>query len=481
MKKKWWLLGAGAALIGGSCAGWMLWGGNEAETTAAAAVVTTQVRKGSLEVRISGTGSVEPAERETITVNKQGTVDEVFVTEGDLVKKGDVLFTFEQTDETDSIAAKELDLKKQQLDLESLQLQYREAAGAESDSVESLRISIQKQQLSIEELRGEIADLLAEEEETLAPVTAPIDGKLTAFTVAPGDTIGNNNSVVGEIADYAGMKMVVGVDELDIAKVQLDQTAEILVDALPDEAYAGRVIDIAEEGSANNGVASFDVTLLFDSVENLKAGMSAEASIVTAQKDDALYLPIDAVQSMRGRYFVLVPSAEGAEEGEADRGSEDAAEGALGASGEAAAGSEGASDGATGDFARPDGGTARSEDGAAGGFARPDGGAERPAMGGAAGGTTAMTGTGAAGQRRVPVEVGIHNEDSIEILSGLAEGDAVILPVAAASAAAAVQQAMPGGGFGIGVPGIGGAAQGGNFVRPATGGGGGGGGGGGRP
>ena len=66
---------------------------------------------------------------------------------------------------------------------------------------------------------------------------------------------------------------------------------------------------IADEGSSSNGVATFDVTVLLTEADGLKAGMSAEATILTMEKQDALYVPIEAVQSVGGR-SVLVPGEE---------------------------------------------------------------------------------------------------------------------------------------------------------------------------
>src|SRR5690606_24526049 len=112
------------------------------------------------------------------------------------------------------------------------------------------------------------------------------------------------------------LQIVVGVDELDISKVKVGQPASILVEALPDQKFTGKVTEIAQEGTATSGVATFDVTIMLDDSTNLRAGMSAEATIIVEQKADALYLPIEAVQSIGGRYFVMVRSAEGTGSGE---------------------------------------------------------------------------------------------------------------------------------------------------------------------
>jgi HlyD family secretion protein len=84
------------------------------------------------------------------------------------------------------------------------------------------------------------------------------------------------------------------------------QTATIKVSALPDQTFTGKVTAIANEGTSTNGVSSFNVNVSIDNPQNLKVGMSTEADILTASKDNALYVPLDAVHSMNGQKFVML-------------------------------------------------------------------------------------------------------------------------------------------------------------------------------
>jgi HlyD family secretion protein len=78
------------------------------------------------------------------------------------------------------------------------------------------------------------------------------------------------------------------------------------VSALPDQTFTGKVTAIANEGTSTNGVSSFNVDVSIDNPQNLKVGMSTEANILTASKDNALYVPLDAVHSMNGQKFVML-------------------------------------------------------------------------------------------------------------------------------------------------------------------------------
>ncbi|MFC5467567.1 efflux RND transporter periplasmic adaptor subunit [Cohnella suwonensis] len=485
-RKSLWIAGLVVVLAAGSWGGYAVYGKKDKQL--AATLNTTQVRKGTLEVKVSGTGTIQPYARETLKSDVSGTVAKVNFKEGDTVKKGDVLATFEEEDNSSQVKSKQIDIKKKKLELGDLQTKYKEAA--DDESRESIALNIQKQQLDIE-LAEEDLDSL-QDDEGIDPLVAPIGGVLSTFDVAVGDSL-NPNAELGEIVDFSKLQMVVGVDELDIPKVKVGQTAKILVEALPENSYAGKVVTIADEGTSSNGVASFDVTVELETKNDLKVGMSAEASIMTAQKADALYVPVAAVQSSRGKYYVMVPGSGTETENGATMTGQGGAAGGQAAAGQGAAG-QGAQSGQGGQSAAEGGQTgqqaqggqaAQGEQAGQGGPAAGQNGEnasrfqnmteeERAAMreqfmaarenggtaggfGGnfASGGTSGAT-TGVTTTSRVEVEVGINNEDYIEIVSGLKEGDLVVLPTVASSSSSNNQA----GGFGVqglGAGGLGGA------------------------
>ncbi|MBW7459990.1 efflux RND transporter periplasmic adaptor subunit, partial [Paenibacillus sepulcri] len=295
--RKWWILGIGVLLVAAAGVAYFKW--DKKEVVVAAPVATAQVVKGTIEVNVSGTGSIAPAEKETVKSGKQGIIGEVKVKQGDKVKKGDVLATLEGEDNTDKIKTEEVNLEKKLLQLESTQDQYK--METDDKNISSLKLSMKQQQLDIDQSRETIADLKdAVAEET---IVAPVSGTVTTLSVADGDTL-NGSTELMEIADYDHYEIIVGIDELDISKVKVGQSAKVTVEALADQTFTGKVSEIANEGTANNGVASFDVTVALDTAAGLKSGMSAEASIQVEKKENTLMLPIDAVQSLGGRYMV---------------------------------------------------------------------------------------------------------------------------------------------------------------------------------
>ena len=74
------------------------------------------------------------------------------------------------------------------------------------------------------------------------------------------------------------------VDELEISKIELGQTANITADALPDETFTGEVTKIANEGTSQNGVTTYKVELTISEPGNLISGMNVNAEIIVRVK-----------------------------------------------------------------------------------------------------------------------------------------------------------------------------------------------------
>jgi HlyD family secretion protein len=94
------------------------------------------------------------------------------------------------------------------------------------------------------------------------------------------------------IGDYSSFHVMVTVDEVDVAQVQVGQKVKVSLDALPDFQIQGRVDTIGLAGSAATGVVVYDVKVAIDPTEAaLRPGMSATIDIVVAEKEGALILP----------------------------------------------------------------------------------------------------------------------------------------------------------------------------------------------
>ncbi|MCX7920879.1 MAG: HlyD family efflux transporter periplasmic adaptor subunit [Clostridia bacterium] len=258
-------------------------------------------------------------------------------------------------------------------------------------------------------------------------IYAPIDGVIISQSKKAGDIVKAGDALM-TISDIGHMQFEVSIDELDIAKVKIGQKVNVTVDALTETSakpLTGEVIKIAIEGTSSNGVTTYPVTIRVNDTSNLKIGMNANAEIMINEKSGVLLVPLEAVQKMRNRSFVMVKgTAENSENSSNFNGGNGGNRGSV----------------------QEGNGNTNSSNRAAGNM---------PA--GMARGNSANAQYYANSVRK-PVEVGINNSEYIEIISGLQEGDEVILPPLATSTQQNTTQMRTGiggiGGFGGGMGGM---------------------------
>lgn len=262
-----------------------------------------QVTKGSIVVGVSGSGAIAPASKETAKAAENGKIKEFLVKEGDIVKKGQKMVTYEGKDMAEQIKQEELSLKQKQKELEDMQRKMKEQF--REGNVDELQMSISRLILDIEMTQSKISSLHKDQKAPDA-LTSQIDGEIVKLHVVAGDQVSAASNLI-DIVDYQHMQVVITVDELEIPKMKLNLPAVITIDALPGQTFQGKVSKIGKEGKAQNGVATFEVTVGFDQIEGALVGMTAQAEIVVEEKHDILTVPIEAVQQGPGGSMVLVP------------------------------------------------------------------------------------------------------------------------------------------------------------------------------
>lgn len=104
-----------------------------------------------------------------------------------------------------------------------------------------------------------------------------------------------NGDVLMTVTPQDTMKLTVAVDESDISSVKTGMSAEITVNALPDEVFEGEITKVAKSGTGNGGSSKFAVEIALPRQSEMLAGMSASAVISLYEKMDVLTLPAAAL------------------------------------------------------------------------------------------------------------------------------------------------------------------------------------------
>jgi len=178
-------------------------------------------------------------------------------------------------------------------------------------SLELAKQSLELAKQSLEQARKQLDE---------ATIIAPLDGVVASVYVKEGDVISSPTmapTTIIHLIDPGSMELKVQVDEIDIPEVKLGQRAIIEVDALPALPVEGKVSSISLLPIVEAGVIVYDVEIDFDVPEGigLRAGMSATADIVIAERSSVLLVPDRAItQDSQGNPIVKVVVDEQVEE-----------------------------------------------------------------------------------------------------------------------------------------------------------------------
>jgi len=161
----------------------------------------------------------------------------------------------------------------------------------------------------------------------LSTITSPIAGTVTEVGYRVGDragTVGGSAlaGLTGSTSDGTSGRIVVAdlsvlqvsstASEIDVVSLAGGQPATITVDALPGLSLPARICDLGQSGSSASGVVEYPVTLCLDHGDaRLRTGMSANITIVLAQRENVLIVPTPAISTSGGQSVARVLRPDG--------------------------------------------------------------------------------------------------------------------------------------------------------------------------
>ena len=208
--------------------------------------------------------------------------------------------------------------------------EYRQAiadlskARAALDDVQALERSLDQNMATVSQLSSVLQDSQRQLRET--SIRSPITGVVTKKLLKEGElATGLSGFSAGtpivRIEDRTTLRVLLNVNEIDVAKMTEGMKATITVDALPNEKFTGSVKRIAPTSAsatpgqtASDSVVKYEVEIRLDGTDvRLRSGMSAKCNLEVIRRDDTLVAPKDYVgKDDKGNYFVeLAPAKKG--------------------------------------------------------------------------------------------------------------------------------------------------------------------------
>ncbi len=238
-----------------------------------------------------------------------------------------------------SYKATQSDLTMQEANLEKAKLDYERGMGLYKDglipkqdfdqrkttydaavaTVEASRARMLAQKAQLEQVRSQLDQskaVLVHTKDILSKTTyvSPINGIVSYLPVRLGEYVvpgiqNANGSFLMTLSDMSVVTSEVKVDETDIVNVKIGQDADVTIDAVPGKIFKGKVTEIGSQAvlrssglattqttTSNQEAKDFKVVVTLDSPpENLRPGLSTTAKIKTAERKNAVAIPIQAL------------------------------------------------------------------------------------------------------------------------------------------------------------------------------------------
>jgi HlyD family secretion protein len=307
----------------------------------------------SMQSSITSNGKVEPISPYIINAQLDTFVKKVYATEGQNVKRGQLLLELDVKDAAAQLAAAKsrllhaqdnlraaeaggrADLAKAQAERDRLQHEHDALerllaegaatkdelaanelqlakAKADVDRYSAAKQEFKRQQgvdassaeLAMQQAQSDVAAL--DEKVRQGRITAPVDGTLYSFPVKTGQYV-KTGDLLAELADLHQVRVQAFVDEPDLGGLEPNLPVKITWDALPNVAWQGRTETVPKQVVAR-GLRS--VGELFCSVDNEKLqllpGTNVNVRINSKERDNALTVPRGAVETENGKRYVFV-------------------------------------------------------------------------------------------------------------------------------------------------------------------------------
>lgn len=279
---------------------------------------TAKVERGAIVATVSSTGTLNAVTTVQVGTQVSGTIQKLFVDYNSPVRKGQIIAQIDpsifnsQVEQSQgsyqNASANLAKLKATALDarrtLERNRQLLKEGIVSQGDfdaaetRFQEAMAAVRAAEGSVQQTRG--AYRQAETNLHYSTIRSPVDGIVVSRNVDVGQTVAASfqTPTLFTIAqDLTKMQINTSVDEADIGKVKVGQSATFNVDAYPEMQFSGVVSQVRIAPIITQNVVTYDVVIKVENRDlRLKPGMTANVSIEVMRKDDVLKIPSSALR-----------------------------------------------------------------------------------------------------------------------------------------------------------------------------------------
>ena len=267
---------------------------------------TTTVAIGNVTSTVSASGTIGPATSMDLNFQTSGIVTEVDVKVGDTVQAGQVVGRLDPTDADAKVSSAQASLVTAQNTLASDETTYTTDVADYADTSTQVVTAYRALKEAKANLASAEAGLAsAVKDRSYYDLTSPIAGTITAVNGVVGTSgSGGSSSSSSSTTDTAfavvstnnQMVVTASFSEVDVAKVQIGQTATITFPAVPSATATGKVTNVADTSTVTSNVVSYPVTIAVGQLPaGVRSGMSADVDVVVGSRSGVLVVPNQAI------------------------------------------------------------------------------------------------------------------------------------------------------------------------------------------
>jgi HlyD family secretion protein len=280
---------------------------------------------------ISAAGEITPAEQVSVRPEVSGRIDKLPVDIGDKVKKGDVLFTLDDTDLQTEKSQRQIEIEGAKLLVTTAQLAMekndmtfmrnkdlfaQKLVSKETFDNNRIEVETSKNGLAISQnnlARSQSALQVVEDKLTKTKIVAPFDCTVLTRPVSVGQAVSgasgvNSGTEVLTVADLSELIINAHINQADVTRLAVNQKVQIEVEAVPGLKLFGRLDRIAPQATIKNGIKGFSTRIIVknDETTGVRPGMTANLTIPLQSADNVIAIPLAAVFTDKGERFAYV-------------------------------------------------------------------------------------------------------------------------------------------------------------------------------
>ena len=283
--------------------------------------------KRDLVATVVASGQIQPRTKVDVSADVTGKIIRLSVKEGDIVTKGQFLLQIDPEQPTAALQRAEAQLASAKAQAaqtranliqsksnyeRQLSLQKNSPLGVTAEQLEQLKTQVEvgEAQLeaanfSVDQSSAGVRD--AKQALSRTTITAPMSGKITRLVVQEGEvaiqgTLNKDAATLLTISDMSVLETKVKVDETEVARISVGDSAVIQIDAFPDTNFVGRVVEISNSSTKGATATTTDQAVdyeikvqLLNPPKETRPDFSATARIVTDTRLQSLSIPIIAL------------------------------------------------------------------------------------------------------------------------------------------------------------------------------------------